>query len=195
MHHLTSSLILTNHRRILKIPQNGFLQGIFSSVPTVLRTDESYEEEVLVVVEQQYMFLSRSSTLQFFTLLWLNLNPTGMFWDCLFKAMYGQIPQADNSGKMDSASENVQEKLLAKCSGKITFFRVSWVPKQCSRIFKVSNACTNLWNHMMEETAGSRRRNPKKESRRMGMNFSGFWFHCPSVFKAGWPNPDKSKLV
>ena len=33
-HHLTSSLIQTNHLRILKNPQNGFFKGIFSSVPT-----------------------------------------------------------------------------------------------------------------------------------------------------------------
>ena len=29
-HHLTSSLIWTNHRKILKNPQNGFFKGIFS---------------------------------------------------------------------------------------------------------------------------------------------------------------------
>ena len=32
-HHLRSSLIQTNHRMILKNPQNGFFKGIFSSVP------------------------------------------------------------------------------------------------------------------------------------------------------------------
>ena len=34
VHHLTSSLIRTNHRNILKNPQNGFFKGIFSLVPT-----------------------------------------------------------------------------------------------------------------------------------------------------------------
>ena len=36
VHHLTSSLIWTNHRKIsgLKNPQNGLFKGIFSSVPT-----------------------------------------------------------------------------------------------------------------------------------------------------------------
>ena len=33
-HHPTSSLIRTNHWKILKNPQNGFSKGIFSSVPT-----------------------------------------------------------------------------------------------------------------------------------------------------------------
>ena len=32
-HHPTSSLIRTNHWKILKNPQNGFFKGIFSSVP------------------------------------------------------------------------------------------------------------------------------------------------------------------
>ena len=33
-HHLTGSLIRTNHWKILKNPQNGFFKGIFSSVQT-----------------------------------------------------------------------------------------------------------------------------------------------------------------
>ena len=63
-------------------------------------------------------------------------------------------------------------KLLAKCSGKFTFFRVSWVPKQCTRIFKVSNAWTNLWNHMMEETAGVKTQKSKKGIKKNGHSFS-----------------------
>ena len=34
VHHLTSSLIRTNHWKILKNPQNGFFKSIFSSVAT-----------------------------------------------------------------------------------------------------------------------------------------------------------------
>ena len=34
VHHLTSSLILTTHLKILKNPQNGFFKGVFSLVPT-----------------------------------------------------------------------------------------------------------------------------------------------------------------
>ena len=29
----------------------------------------------------------------------------------------------------------------------------------------------------------------------VGENFPGFGFYCPSVFKAGWPDSDRSKLV
>ena len=36
---------------------------------------------------------------------------------------------------------------------QIIFFKVSCFPKQCTRIFKLSNALTNLWNKMMEGEA------------------------------------------
>ena len=52
---------------------------------------------------------------------------------------------------------------------QITFFKVSWIPKQCTGIFKVSNAWTDLWNNMIEEKAGLRSRIPGKDSKRMSM--------------------------
>ena len=71
-HHLTSSLIGTNHWKILKNPFCGFFKGIFSLVPTPngWRTDETYEGEV-------QKFLSQSSTWQFFIIQWQ--NPTEMY--------------------------------------------------------------------------------------------------------------------
>ena len=45
---------------------------------------------------------------------------------------------------------------------QITFFRVSWVPKQRTGIFKVSNTCTNLYNNMVEEKAGVEKQNSEK---------------------------------
>ena len=75
---------------------------------------------------------------------------------------------------------------------QITFFRVSWVPKQWTGIFKVSNTCTNLCNNMVEEKAGSRSRIPRKDSKRMSMpalwrEFLGFGFSASPVFKAAGP--------
>ena len=55
-HHLTSNLIQTNHRRILKNPQNGFFKSVLSLVQR-WHLDENSEAEVQAVVEQQY-FLS-----------------------------------------------------------------------------------------------------------------------------------------
>ena len=69
--------------------------------------------------------------------------------------------------------------------GQITFFRVSWVPKQWTGIFKVSNTCTNLCNNMMEEKSGSRSRIPRKDLKRMSSWVSDF---LPvSYFKAAGP--------
>ena len=50
---------------------------------------------------------------------------------------------------------------------QITFFRVSHVPKEHTGIFKDSNAWTNLWNKMMEETEWVKEQNSKK---RLGKN-------------------------
>ena len=72
----------------------------------------------------------------------------------------------------------------------ITLFRVSRNPKQCTRIFKVSNTWTSVWNKKMGEKAGVKKQNSKKkDSKRMsslkrGGNFSGFRFHCPTPFSA-----------
>ena len=53
---------------------------------------------------------------------------------------------------------------------------------------------------MMEEKEGSRGRIPRKDLKRMSVpalwrGFRAFGFHCPSVFKGGRPDSDKSKLV
>ena len=79
-------------------------------------------------------------------------------------------------------SESLQN---AQAARQITFFRVSWVPKQCSGIFNVSNAWTNMWNKLMEKRQGSRGRTPRKDLKRMSMpavwtllrEFS--WFQIP----------------
>ena len=42
-------------------------------------------------------------------------------------------------------------------------FRVSWVPKQWTGIFKMSNTCTISFNNMVEEKAGVKMQNSKKE--------------------------------
>ena len=47
---------------------------------------------------------------------------------------------------------------------QITFSKVSLVPKQCSVIFNVSNAWTNMWNKMMEEKVGVVRREDSKKN-------------------------------
>ena len=77
-HHLTSSLIQTNHQKILKNPQNGFFKGIFSSVPT-----DGAQMKLMKRKFGQWWnsniyrkFLSRSSTWQFFIIQWP--NPTEM---------------------------------------------------------------------------------------------------------------------
>ena len=45
---------------------------------------------------------------------------------------------------------------------QITFFKESWVPKERTGIFKVSNAWLNLWNNMVEENVGIEKQNSKK---------------------------------
>ena len=45
---------------------------------------------------------------------------------------------------------------------RITFFRVSRVPKQGTGIFKVINTWTNLCNNKVEEKAGVEKQNSKK---------------------------------
>ena len=56
---------------------------------------------------------------------------------------------------------------------QITSFRVSLVPKQCSGIFNVSNAWTNMWNiariKMKEEKQRLRGRIPKNDWKRISM--------------------------
>ena len=101
-HHLsdlTSSLILTNHRKILKNLQNGFFKSIFSSVLTdgvqMKLTKQKFGQWWNCNIYQN--FLSLSSTWQFCIIQWL--NPTEMFWNCLYEAMYRRIPQANYSGE------------------------------------------------------------------------------------------------
>ena len=52
---------------------------------------------------------------------------------------------------------------------QVTFFRVFWVSKQCSRNFNVSNAWTNTRHKMMEEKTGVERQSSKKGFERMSM--------------------------
>ena len=54
MHHLTSSLIRTNHQKIFKNQQNGSFkfQGYLFFGSNGWYTDETYEAEVRAVVEQ-----------------------------------------------------------------------------------------------------------------------------------------------
>ena len=77
-HHLTSSLIRTNHVKILKNLQNEFFKGIFSSVPT-----DGAQTKLMKRKFGQWWnsniyqkFLSRSSTWQFFMIQ--RPNPTEM---------------------------------------------------------------------------------------------------------------------
>ena len=62
------------------------------------------------------------------------------------------------------ACENgITKKMLAKCNAQaIPFFKVSQVPKQCTGIFTVSNAWTNLWNKKMEGKARVEKQNSVK---------------------------------
>ena len=54
-----------------------------------------------------------------------------------------------------------KEKELAKGSDKPPFLRVSQFPKQCTGIFKASNAWKSMWNKMMEGKAGVKKQNSK----------------------------------
>ena len=61
----------------------------------------------------------------------------------------------------------------------------------------MSNTCTNLYNNMLEEKAGSRSRIQRKDSKRMSMPECGgnCWVSARPVFKGGWPDSENSKLV
>ena len=93
-------------------------------------------------------------------------------------------------------------KELAKRSSKLkqlTFLRVSRVLERCTANLKASNAWAEMWNKKVEEKAGIKMLNSKvrKEGAcaERGGSFPSFRFHCPSIFKAGGPDSDKSKLV
>ena len=63
----------------------------------------------------------------------------------------------------DSCENSItKEKVHTKGSGKLQVFRVSWVLKQWTGIFKVSTTWTNLCNNMVEEKAGVEKQNSKK---------------------------------
>ena len=126
--HPTSSLIGTNHWRILKNPQNGlfkdfwifgffknpqkgffkgfcgFFKGIFSSVLT-----EGTQMKLMKRKFRQWWnsniyqkFLSWSSTLQFFTILWP--KPTGMFEIAYSRLCIGKLRKQTTVEKMDRCS-------------------------------------------------------------------------------------------
>ena len=84
---------------------------------------------------------------------------------------------------------------------QITFFRVFWVLKRCTGIFKVSNAWTNLWNTMMEKKRGQKAEFQEwvwKEWACLQSGGSCFWsvsFHFQSILKAGQSDWDKLNLI
>ena len=77
--HFTSSLILTNHWKILKTPQDGFFKGIFSSAPTdgtqkklIWKFWQWWKSNIYL----KFLFLSSSGPApwQYFIIQWPNLT-------------------------------------------------------------------------------------------------------------------------
>ena len=67
----------------------------------------------------------------------------------------------------NSYDHNWQNKTKRNCKRfkQITFLRLSWVPEQCTGIFKVLNAWTIMWKKMMKIKAGF-----QKENSNQGLN-------------------------
>ena len=81
---------------------------------------------------------------------------------------------------------------------QITVFRVSRDPKQWTGTFQGSNTCTNLWNNMMEENAGSSFQERIWKEWACLHSGGSSWvsdFSARQVFKGGGPDSENSKLV
>ena len=129
-HHPTSSLIRTNHWKILKNPQNGFFRGIFSSVPT------DGAQMKLALVRRKFgqwwnsnicrKFLSRSSTWQFFIIQWPNdSHPLELFAIVTRRHLDLQLPgcRCRNSSRQGLGTFGTQYSESSWCNIVFLSFR------------------------------------------------------------------------